>query len=213
MKKVLAVILSMFLICSPISAAALNENAGVEIKVLGDIKSGNTIEIFVEVKNVERFYAGAMEFSYDKSLLEVTNIERGDMVNYDGAMFEPNGQNGEIYNDRGLCKYSFTFVGDYEGKNGSGNFLKITGKVLRDGSLIIGKNNMNVKLVERSKDNNMNAMNNYFKGYGSDIIVLTNMAKMYNLTNGEVGFNGLYDLNGDNIIDLFDLVMVSSTMK
>ncbi|MGL4774660.1 MAG: cohesin domain-containing protein [Clostridium sp.] len=166
MKKVLSLVLGAFLLLSPIKASALNDNVVVDVKVSGEVKEGNEIQITVDVKDVERFYAASMIYRYNPTQLEILSMSPGAIVQSDNsARFEPNGDNGEIIKESGQAKYSFTFMGDYQGNKGSGNFMTIKAKVLTSDKLKISKDNMEIKLVERNMEDNMLPMKYTFNGY------------------------------------------------
>ncbi|MGL5151712.1 MAG: cohesin domain-containing protein [Clostridium sp.] len=172
MKKVLSVLLGLFMVLSytPMKASALNENVSIDVTVSGEVKEGNEITINLKLNNVERFYAAQMDYKYNPEELELVSMTAGDInKNNNSGRYEVNGENGEIFKDKGVAKYAFTFMGSFEGNKGSGDFMTIKAKVLKDHNLKISMDNMAIKLVQRSLDDNMVAMNYKFNGYGKDV--------------------------------------------
>lgn len=177
MKKIIMLTLVFMFLIIPIKTYA-DSVATVEVKVNGEVTKGSTIEILVNVKNVEKFYAASVDFTYDTNQLKVESINAGEFItNYSNDIMELGGETDKNGN---TASYSFTFLGEKEGIKGNGTLAIITALILNDEELAIGKDNMKVKLVQRVED----TVDNYsykFNGYNS------------------TGIHNILDDNNDNI--------------
>ena len=151
----------MFLVM-PVKAYA--DSTTVEVKVNGEVKKGSTIEILVNVKDVEKFYAASVDFTYDTNQLKVESIVASDFITkYSNDIMELGGETDKNGN---TASYSFTFLGEKNGIKGSGTLAIITAQVLNNEKLSIGQDTMKVKLVQRVGD----TVENYsykFNGYNT----------------------------------------------
>ena len=148
MRKIIVVAIMLFFCIMPIPALA--ESAVVEVKISGQIKQGESIEIFINVKDVEKLYAASVDFIYDTELLKVNTISSSEFIGkYLNNIMELGGETDKNGN---TATYSFTFLGDNKGISGSGTLVKISATVLKDDSLEITEDNMKIKLVKRNKD-------------------------------------------------------------
>lgn len=148
MKKIIVVLIMLFFCIMPISALA--ESAAVEVKISGQVKNGERIKIFINVKDVEKLYAASVDFTYDTELLKVNTISSSEFIGkYSNDIMELGGETDK--NDN-TAAYSFTFLGDKKGISGSGTLVKISATVLKDDSLEITEDNMKIKLVKRNND-------------------------------------------------------------
>ncbi|MBS5951379.1 MAG: hypothetical protein KIC47_13875 [Clostridium sp.] len=147
MKKIILMLLSYLIIMSPIKVLA-ESNVYVETKVIGEVKKGSNIEILVDVKNVDNLYATSIDFIYDTNQLTVESIKPTEYItkNIDNIIE----LGGEVDKNGNTATYSFTFLGDVDGLNGSGTLVKINAKVLSNDKLSITKDNMKVKLVQKA---------------------------------------------------------------
>lgn len=162
MKKVIILIFVFMFLVMPIKAYA--NSATVEIKVNGEVKKGSTIEILVNVKDVEKFYAASVDFTYDTNQLKVESIVASEFITKHANDIMELG--GETDKNGNTASYSFTFLGEKNGIKGSGTLAKITAQVLNDTKLSIGQDIMKVKLVQRVED----TVENYsykFNGYNT----------------------------------------------
>lgn len=163
MKKILTFMFAFMFLAIPIKAYA--NSAVIEIVVNGEVKKESTIEILVNVKDVNKFYAGSIDFIYDTNQLKIESISASDFItkhNNDIMEF-----GGETEKNGNTASYSFTFLGEKDGIKGSGTIVVISAKVLNDEKLSIGQNNMNIKLVQRVND----TVENYsykFLGYNNE---------------------------------------------
>ena len=148
MKKIIVLSIMFFFCIMP--NPALAESAAVEVKISGQVKRGESIEIFINVKDVERLYAASVDFTYDTELLKVNTISSSEFIGkYSNDIMELGGETDKNGN---TAAYSFTFLGDKKGISGSGTLVKISATVLKDDSLEITEDNMKIKLVKRNKD-------------------------------------------------------------
>ena len=162
MKKIITLIFVFMFLVMPVKAYA--DSTTVEVKVNGEVKKGSTIEILVNVKDVEKFYAASVDFTYDTNQLKVESIVASDFITkYSNDIMELGGETDKNGN---TASYSFTFLGEKNGIKGSGTLAIITAQVLNNGKLSIGQDTMKVKLVQRVGD----TVENYsykFNGYNT----------------------------------------------
>lgn len=165
MKKVLAILLAGFMIMVPVKAFA-ESNASVEAKVIGEVKKGSNIEILVDVKNVDNLYAASIDFKYDTKQLKIESIKPTDYIskNIDNIME----LGGETDKNGDTATYSFTFLGDIDGLMGSGTLAKINAKVLNNDKLLITKDNMKIKLVQKADGTVKNYNYNFIEYNGGN---------------------------------------------
>ncbi len=150
MKKSISVLVLMLTFIFQVNIVFAAESK-VDIKINGDIKKNNNIEILVNLKNMTNLYAASVDFEYDNNLLTVESIEPSKFIldNKDDIM-----EFGQETNKNGnIANYYFTFLGDKKGISGDGNFVTIKAKVEKNGKLSITKDNMRVKLVQTNKNN------------------------------------------------------------
>lgn len=162
MKKIITLIFVFMFLVMPVKTYA--DSATVEVKVNGEVKKGSTIEILVNVKDVEKFYAASVDFTYDTNQLKVESIVASDFITkYSNDIMELGGETDKNGN---TASYSFTFLGEKNGIKGSGTLAIITAQVLNNEKLSIGQDTMKVKLVQRVGD----TVENYsykFNGYNT----------------------------------------------
>lgn len=142
----------------------------VNIQVKGNIETGQDIQILINVYNIKNLYAGAVKFKYDKSILKVTDIQKGDLINKkDINIFEVG---NEIDNDKGVARFKgFSCLGQVDGFSGSGTFIIINAKILKKADFHLksrplleepnDENNLKIQMV----DKNLEDMDYNFKGY------------------------------------------------
>ena len=148
MKKIITLIFVFMFLVMPVKAYA--DSTTVEVKVNGEVKKGSTIEILVNVKDVEKFYAASVDFTYDTNQLKVESIVASDFITkYSNDIMELGGETDKNGN---TASYSFTFLGEKNGIKGSGTLAIITAQVLNNEKLSIGQDTMKVKLVQRVGD-------------------------------------------------------------
>lgn len=160
MKKILSFLIIFIVFFIPVNVYA--DDASVNIEVVGKVEKGSTIEILVNLKGVENFYAASVDFTYNTSQLKVESIIATEFITkHANDIMELGGESNKNGN---TASYSFTFLGDSNGINGAGTLVKITANVLNNEKLSINQENMKIKLVHRVED----TVENYsysFSGY------------------------------------------------
>ena len=145
MKKIITLLFEFMFFIMPIKTYA--DSATVEVKVNGEVTKGSTIEILVDVKDVENLYAASVDFTYYMNQLKVESIKAGEFIaNYSNDIMELGGETDKNGN---TASYSFTFLGQKEGIKGSCTLAIITAQVVNDDNLSITQDNMKVKLVKK----------------------------------------------------------------
>ena len=119
MKKIITLLFAFMFFIMPIKTYA--DSATVEVKVNGEVTKGSTIEILVNVKDVENLYAASVDFTYYMNQLKVESIKAGEFIaNYSNDIMELGGETDKNGN---TASYSFTFLGQKEGIKGSGTLV------------------------------------------------------------------------------------------
>ncbi|MBD7915637.1 hypothetical protein H9660_10825 [Clostridium sp. Sa3CUN1] len=189
MKRKIMLITLILIFIFPLKAYA--STASVEVNVDGNVKKGEEINILINMKGLESLYAASVNFTYDKSILNIVNITAGDSIKkYADEIMEIG---GEVDTTNNKTSYSFTFLGDKDGINGDGTLAIIKAKILRDGVLSIDEDSIKIKLVKREAD----SVENYdykFIGYNTEKDVSTEN-KEENDTNNKDENNTIDDEN------------------
>lgn len=147
-RKVITFLVAFLFLTLPMKVYAADTT--VEVKVEGEVKKGNNINITLNLSDVENFYAGSVDFIYDTELLKVNSIASTDFIT--GNSDEIMEIGGETAKNGNTATYGFTFVGDKPGISGSGALVTINATVMSDEELSINKGNMKVKLVQKTDD-------------------------------------------------------------
>jgi hypothetical protein len=148
MKKSIMLLILIIIFFFPIKAYA--STTIVEVNVEGKVKKGEEVNILINMKGLESLYAASVNFTYDDSILNIVDITAGESIkNYGDEIMEIG---GEVDTSNNKTSYSFTFLGDKGGINGDATLAIIKAKVLKDGSLSIGEDDIKVKLVKRVGD-------------------------------------------------------------
>ena len=95
---------------------------------------GNTINIAINVSNINDFYGWSIDFDYDDELLEVLSITNGDIFN-DNEILTPLGVSGKI--NKGNASYALTLKGNAINTSSNKTFVNIKAKVLKKGELTL----------------------------------------------------------------------------
>lgn len=157
--------------------AAASNVPDVNVKVNGKIEAGQTIQIILNVSNIDSFYAGEVDFKYNNKVLNLTNIEKGDLISQkDINSWEAI---NKIDNDNGMLRYAFTCTGQVNGFKGSGTFIKINGKILKNDDFHIKSvpfltspnddNNLKLELCSRDSSNNIKELSYNYTGYSYSV--------------------------------------------
>lgn len=169
MKKKITFLTGIIVLLFSINVYATTK-AEVSFKVNSEFKEGNTVDLIIDVKDVDRLYGGQMDFLYNSEYIKINSIEKGEIFKtiedepFDGVETDKGGGHAQIF---------FSFMGDNYGLKGSGELIKINLTVLKDGKLNIDENNMVIKLIERQEGKDPGYMdfkrNNISLGNGDDI--------------------------------------------
>lgn len=127
-------------------------------------------DILINVSNIKNLYAGAAKLKYDKNILKVTGIEKGDLITKSGVNVFDTGN--KIDNDNGVVEFvGFSCLGKVEGFSGSGAFLIIDAQILKKDNFHIKSlplldnpnddNNLKIQLI----NNNIKDIDYNFTGY------------------------------------------------
>lgn len=189
MKKKIMLITLILIFLFPLKAYA--STTSVEVNVDGNVKKGEEINILINMKGLESLYAASVNFTYDKSILNIVDISAGDYIKKHADEIMEIG--GEVDTSNNKTSYSFTFLGDKEGINGDGTLAIIKAEVLKDGNLSIGEDSINIKLVKRAGDSVEN-YNYKFIGYSTEKDV-SSESKEENDTNNKDEGNNIADEN------------------
>lgn len=195
MKKLMTFLVAFFLFTVPINAYAADTT--VEVKVEGEVKKGNNINIILNVNDVENFYAGSVDFIYNADQLKVNGVNSSDFIT--GTDDEIVEIGGETAKNGNTANYGFTFVGDKPGLSGSGTFVTISATVLSDDEFSINKGNMQVKLVKKTDG----AVTNYgykFIGVGNQDV--SNGSESNNNSNNNANNNNNQNNNSQTNADI-----------
>lgn len=164
MRKFLGFITIMFTIFF-LSTGQFNvqaqEISKLEAKVSGAIEVGNEIEISIYTNNIKNLYTGDIRFKIDSSILQITSIEKGSLLNKEGVnLFEQKSLPTDNEGTKDLARYIFTAIGENEGYSGEGTIVVFKAKVLKKAELFINAKafqeelkdsyNMRIDLVDSS---------------------------------------------------------------
>ncbi|GFZ33954.1 hypothetical protein CSC2_44800 [Clostridium zeae] len=148
-KIVIVALLFMIMLNTTVYAAGTQ----VDVNINGNVKSGNSVDIIFNVKDVSRLYAGSIEFTYDTSVMKVESINGGEFIKTNNPKIMEFG--GDTAKNGNIADYYFTCVGKVEGFTGSGSFVVIKANVLNQDKFNIYKKNLKIQLVERNTNNEM----------------------------------------------------------
>ena len=124
-------------------ADTLASTPTVSYTVNGETKVGNTIEIAINVSNVNDLYGGSIDFLYDPSILEVQSINNGNVFG-SNSVLTPLGANGKINN--GQASFAIALKGNKSGVNSNGTLAVIKAKVLKEGTVKLNTTSSNEAL-------------------------------------------------------------------
>ena len=86
----LSLLIVFFTIISNTTNTSSTSLPSISYEVIGKAMIGNTINIAINVSNINDFYGGSIDFDYDDELLEVLSITNGDIFN-DNEIITPLG--------------------------------------------------------------------------------------------------------------------------
>jgi len=155
MKKILSLLTIMLIIflSAPVQVKVqANEKAQLEAQVSGEFDLGKEIEISVYGKNLRNLYAGDIRFKFDNTILQITSIEKGSLLNKEGVT---NFEQKTLPTDNGvpkdIARYIFTAVGENDGYSGEGTLVVFKAKVLKKAEYFI-----NAKAFQKELNNEYN---------------------------------------------------------
>jgi len=135
MKKLMTCFLCVILVIYGGTAKAAGSPA-LSLDVKGSIETGQTIQILINIDNIDSLYAGAASLKYDPKVLKIISFEKGDLIIKSGVNIFDVGN--KIDNASGIASFGgFSCVGQSNGFSGSGTFLKINAQVLKKDSFNI----------------------------------------------------------------------------
>lgn len=183
MKRLIMALFILIIVIFPVKALAA-ANPTVQADVVGDVQKGKEIQIVIKVSNISSFFAGSVDFKYDKTALSIKSITPGDLITQkdaNGNALSTFPVNDSDLND-GIASYGFSCLGKINGFSGSGIFVTIDAIVLSDASLNINSkthinapddsNNLKIILC----DSNIKELDYNFIAYGKDINTSTSDA-------------------------------------
>jgi len=157
----------LFLYGGTVKASA---SPALTVDVKGTMEAGQTIQILINVNNIDSFYAGAASLKYDPKIMKIISFEKGDLITKKGTNTFDAGN--KIDNEKGLASFGgFSCLGQVNGFSGSGVFLKINAQLLKKDSFYIKSipflaspndtDNLKIQLC----DKNIKVVSYAFKGY------------------------------------------------
>ncbi|MBK5240657.1 cohesin domain-containing protein [Clostridium sp.] len=135
MKKIIACFLCCILFIYGGTAKA-EGTASLTVNVKGKMEIGQTIQILINIENIDSLYAAAASLKYDPKVLNIISFEKGDLITKDGTnTFDVE---NKIDNINGIASFGgFSCLGEINGFSGSGTLLKINVEVLKKDSFHI----------------------------------------------------------------------------
>ena len=137
------IFLSTLFIFQVIFLSSINTSANTQTKVNyivnGTPSVGNTIEILVNISNVENLYGGSVDFIYDTSLLKIESIEKGDL-------FDSRAQVPVKKQESGQANIAITLTGNASTISGDGTLAVIKATILKEGTVNLKCTNNNSQL-------------------------------------------------------------------
>ncbi len=166
MKKFLTYVLVIILLFC-FNSKAMAEEISTDIKVNGEIRKGNNLEILIDLKGVERLYAGDMEFNYDAGLLKVNSLRVGELIS--SSNINKTEICKDIDNVNGKVRYKFTCLGKANGYFGRGTFIAINAELIKEGKVVIDKKKLKLELYERTESNEIKEIAYKLTNFEKDI--------------------------------------------
>ncbi|MDB2124210.1 cohesin domain-containing protein [Clostridium paraputrificum] len=109
---------------------------------------GDTIDIEVNISNINNLYGGSWDLLYDSNLLDVISIEPGSLINSKVTT--------NVSNKKGHAYFWFTSTGNNSPISGIGSIVKIKAKILKEGKL-------NLITTNKNSDFSLNNKNSLIK--------------------------------------------------
>lgn len=142
----------------------------LSVDVNGNIEVGQTIQILINVDNIDTLYAGAATLKYDPKVLKIISFEKGELITKSRInIFDVE---NKIDNANGIASFGgFTCVGQTDGFSGTGTFLKINAEILKKDNFSINSQpflsspNDNYNFKIQLCDKNIEIVSYKFKAY------------------------------------------------
>lgn len=168
MKRRMAILVLCFMFFSNLKVYAVS-GPEIEAVVNGTIDKGQTIQILINIKDIQSFFAGAIKFKYDKNVLKIKSIEGGNLISKAGInKFEAI---NKIDEQNGIAAYGFSCTGKINGYSGTGTFIRINAEVLKKDSFhikskpLLDEPNDDFNLKLQICDSNIKEVEYNFKSY------------------------------------------------
>ena len=137
--KIFACICTVALVAQSAMAGITAKAASASISLSNQsVKVGDTVEIPVTL-NASDVYGGAVDFSFDSSVLDVTSIEAGSLIGDSQVLVK------EVKN--GVASLAFTLTGNKTGISGNGVVATIKATAKKAGTVNL-KNALSVQLLD-----------------------------------------------------------------
>ena len=156
----------------------------VEGREDNDFKAGDNVTIKIKINEVSNLYAASFMYTYDNTLLQVDSVDVNDEIQSAGV-YEPYKDTAK---DGNKARYCFTLLGDNSGLSGTYDFVTIKGKVIRDGEINVGADNIIFQLIRR--DGEEMVKDDYrFQDSKGNIYKVTNVTEEGTNSNGDLETN------------------------
>lgn len=149
----LCIMFGLSLFNGKVTMAAVNEESpNVTVKVKGEVKAGEDIEISVKLNSMKRLTTASFKMVFDKEFIQPIEIlPNEDLVGQE--KFEFNQVN------EGNAMYVFAYLGSDKEFSGSSKLLTLKCKVLKDGDFKVTEDNFKVELVGKTEDGGLDYIN------------------------------------------------------
>ncbi len=149
-----------------------------------DFKAGDNVTVKIKINEVSNLYAASFMYTYDNTLLQVDSVDVNDEIQSAGV-YEPYKDTAK---DGNKARYCFTLLGDNPGLSGTYDFVTIKGKVIRDGEINVGADNIIFQLIRRDAEE-MVKDNYRFQDSKGNIYKVTNVTEKSTNSNGDLETN------------------------
>lgn len=133
--------------------------ASVSYSIQGEPKVGQTIEISVDVSNIQNLYGASVDFVFDPTLLQVESITKGSIFGSKSSL-TPLGENGEISLESGQASFVSILNGNQQGVSNNGSIAIIKCRVLKEGNIKIATTTSNNALSQSESTFRVKLANN-----------------------------------------------------
>ena len=149
-----------------------------------EFKAGDNVTVKIKINEVSNLYAASFMYTYDNTLLQVDSVDVNDEIQSAGV-YEPYKDTAK---DGNKARYCFTLLEDNPGLSGTYDFVTINGKVIRDGEINVGADNIIFQLIRR--DGEEMVKDDYrFQDSKGNIYKVTNVTEEGTNSNGDLETN------------------------